>query len=266
MHLDDFKYAQRERLIFLDRCLTWRGSANRRDLIRRFGISEAQAALDFRAYLDVADFPPAYDSTRKCYIAAKNHQPLIPSSLTESFDVVADGGDEGFLSVLPRPERMADPATVAMLYQAMKSKSALHVIYTSMGSGRDEGQWIAPTRFTSDGESVHVRAFSFKHNEYRNYLPVRISVESSFETKRLEESLPEDIDWNTKAIIWLQPSAGLSQDQAQAVRREFGFERELLRIETRKALEFFITRRWGLDEEGARLEIAKVTYEYMPIS
>ena len=49
MKLDDLKHAQRERLIFLDRCLTWRGMANRKDLIDRFGISTAQAALEQRA-------------------------------------------------------------------------------------------------------------------------------------------------------------------------------------------------------------------------
>ena len=54
MKLDDLKHAQRERLIFLDRCLTWRGMANRKDLIDRFGISIAQAALDFRVYLGLA--------------------------------------------------------------------------------------------------------------------------------------------------------------------------------------------------------------------
>jgi hypothetical protein len=50
----------------------------------------------------------------------------------------------------------------------------------------------------------------------------------------------------------------------RVVRREFGFDGEWLRIETRKALEFFISRRWGLDTKGARLELAKI--EYRPIA
>jgi hypothetical protein len=32
-------------------------------------------------------------------------------------------------------------------------------------------------------------------------------------------------------------------------------------VETRKALEFFLDRRWGLDEKGARLERVKTVYE-----
>jgi hypothetical protein len=129
-----------------------------------------------------------------------------------------------------------------------------------MSSGRDEGQWVAPVRFISDGESVYFRAFSFKHGEYRNYLPIRISFDSSFDRKELAEVLPDDSDWNTKAVIWLRPKSELSHKQAQVVRREFGFDGELLRVETRKALEFFFYRRWELAHDGARLEILETEY------
>jgi hypothetical protein len=264
MKLDDFKHAQRERLIFLDRCLIWRGMANRRDLIARFGISTAQAALDFRVYLDlVHSTPPIYDSVRKTYIAASGHEPLAPSSLTAAFDILVNDDEDWLSSSLPRPERKADPKIIARLHQAVRSKTALQVRYTSMLSGADDGQWIAPTRFTSDGESVHLRAYSFKHKEFRNYLPIRIENDSPLDEKPLVEPLPEDQDWNTRAIIWLRPKSGLSDRQISVVRREFGFEGELLRVETRKALEFFFNRRWSLDEKGARLEREKT--EYFPI-
>jgi hypothetical protein len=262
MNLDYLKHAQRERIVFLDRCLTWRGIANRRDLIERFGISPAQAALDFRVYLDLArKTPPIYDAVRKTYIAARGHQPLAPSSATDAFEVLVNEEENSLSSALPRPERKAGPEIIARLHQAIRSRKAVHVRYTSISSGADEGQWIAPSRFTSDGESVHLRAFSFKHEEYRNYLPIRIEPSSSFKEKLVDGPLPNDVDWNTRAIIWLRPKSGLSAQQASVVRREFGFEGKLLRVETRKALEFFFNRRWGLDELGARLERAKTEYE-----
>lgn len=269
MMMDDFKHAQRERLIFLDRCLTWRGVANRKDLIDRFGISTAQAALDFRVYLRLASgTSPVYDATRKAYIAAFDHQPLAPCSLTAAFDILVDGNDAPPLPgpVLPRPDRKADPKTIARLFQALQLRKAVHLRYTSMTSGADDGQWIAPTRFTSDGESVYIRGYSFKHHEYRNYLPIRIEPESTFAQKDLEEPLPPDQDWFTRAIIWLRPKTGLSDQQARVVRREFGFEEEWLRVETRKALEFFFERRWGLDTPNTRLERADTKYYRIPIS
>jgi hypothetical protein len=262
MTLDDLKHAQRERLIFLDRCLTWRGMANRRDLIERFGISTAQAALDFRVYRGLARrTPPIYDPVRKTYIAAPEHEPLAPSGLTEAFDILTHDVEGRPAAALPRPERKADRRIIARLHQALRAGKALHLRYTSMSSGADEGQWIAPARFTSDGESVHLRAYSFRHGDYRHYLPIRIDPDSTFAEKPLTGPLPEDVDWNTRAIIWLRPRSGLSDRQASVVRREFGFEGEYLRVETRKALEFFFDRRWGLDGKGARLERARTDYE-----
>ncbi len=265
MSLDDLKHAQRERLIFLDRCFTWRGLANRRDLIERFKISEAQAALDFREYLTRAkETPPAYDTVRKTYLAAADHRPLTPSSLTDAFDILADSDGHGMPSALPKPERRADARIISKLHQAIRGGKTLHIRYTSISSGADEGQWIAPTRFTSDGESVHLRAFSFKHGGYRHYHPIRIDPESSFDEKALTQPLPEDEDWMTLAVIWLRPKVELSIEQAQVVRREYGFDGEMLCVRTRKALEFFLDRRWGLAEAGARLE--RVKTEYTPLA
>ena len=261
MTLDNLKYAQRERLIFLDLCFTWRQQANRKDLMARFGISTAQAALDFRVYLDLAG--PArltYDPVRKAYFSANDHIPLARSVLTEAFDVLADDGGNAVSALLPRPERAANPQAVAQLYRAIRSKSAIQVRYTSMSTGTDEGQWIAPTRFISDGETVYVRAFGFKHEEFRNYLPIRIEPERSFEMKALVDPLLSDKDWHTKATIWLRPALRLSKSQTLVVRREFGFIDEFLRMETRKALEFFFDRRWGLGATVARIEREKVEY------
>jgi hypothetical protein len=265
MEFDNLKHGQRERLIFLDRCLTWRGMANRRDLVARFGISAAQAALDFRLYMERArETPPTYDPVRKTYLAADGHKPLVPSSLTEAFETVLVASENEFSAALPRPERRADAAVVSRLYQAMKNRLAIHIQYTSMASGADAGQWIAPTHFVSDGEAVHLRAFSYKHQEFRDYLPIRIGQGSSFETRFHAEPVPQDREWNTLARVWLSPKTGLTPMQAAVVRQEYGFNGELLCIETRKALEFYFDRRWGLDQKGARLEKARTDYVELP--
>lgn len=261
MQTDDLKYAQRERLIFLDCCFTWRGLANRRDLIERFGISNAQAALDFKLYLEhVAEPAPQYDTVQKTYLAQPRHPPLFPTALQDAFKSVLSSPKLDPSDLLPGPVRSASPEIVAKIFRAMKGELAIHLQYTSMITGSDQGQWIAPTAFSSDGEAVHVRAYSYKHCEYRDYLPIRISDKSTFETRPLEEPLPFDTDWHTKALIWLRPNSELSDEQAETVRREFGFEGEYHCIETRKALEFYVDRRWGLKLKNARLERFKTEY------
>jgi len=261
MEFDDQKYAQRERLIFLDNCLTWRGMANRRDLIDHFGLSNGQAALDFKLYLERASgTPPIYDKVKKTYLAAANHQPLTNTRLTKVFDAVLGEAMNEYPPSLPSLQRHADPLVISHLYKAIQSGAALNIHYTSMRTGTDAVQWIVPTVFASDGERVHIRAYSFKHYDYRDYVPVRIRPDSTFERKPLEGPLPVDDEWNTVARIYLKPKSDLSSEQTEAVRREYGFEDELLCIETRKALEFYADRRWGLDQPHTRLERERVDY------
>lgn len=261
MEFNDQKYAQRERLIFLDNCLTWRGMANRRDLIDRFRISNGQAALDFKLYLERTNSaPPVYNKTKKTYLAAPNHQQLTNTRLTEAFVAVLGDPQNEYPASLPSLERHADPLVISHLYQAIQSGVALNIHYTSMRTGTDAVQWIVPTVFASDGERTHIRAYSFKHHDFRDYIPIRIRHDSTFEKKPLERLLPADEEWNTLARIYLKPKSDLSLEQAEAVRREYGFVDELLCIEIRKALEFYTNRRWGLGQPHARLERERVEY------
>jgi hypothetical protein len=261
MDFDDKKYAQRERLIFLDNCLTWRGVANRSDIIDRFGISNGQAALDFKLYLVRASgAPPVYDNTRKTYVAAPKHHPIAETRLTEAFEAVLGETQDQYPASLPRLERHADPIVISHLYQSIQSGVALNIHYTSMRTGTDAVQWIVPKVFASDGERIHIRAYSYKHDDYHDYVPIRISPDSTFEQKALERPIPIDQKWNTLARIYLKPKSHLSPEQAEAVRREYGFKDELLCIETREALEFYADRRWGLDQPHSRLEREKVEY------
>jgi hypothetical protein len=70
----------------------------------------------------------------------------------------------------------------------------------------------------------------------------------------LAEPLPRDDDWETIVTIRLQPKSNLSEEQAAVVRKEYGFDGKFLDVETRRVLELFFDRRWGLDQKGARLE------------
>ncbi len=266
MQFDDLKHAQRERLVFLDHCFTWRGMANRRDLIDRFGISTAQAALDFKLYLERASgTPPVYDQNKKTYFPSSGHKPMVQAHLADALRVVLSDNKQERIEQLPNLERHADPLIISKLYMALRSGEATKIAYISMTSGADSGQWIVPTRFAFDGERVHLRAYSFKHRDYRDYVPVRISRESSFEIREIGELLPPDVDWNTLARIWLRPKTGLSPEQAEAVRREFNFQGEYLCVETRKALEYYVDRRWGLKLLGARLERVRTDYEAIAV-
>lgn len=248
------KPAQRARLDYLDQCLTWLGQANRRDLIERFGISNAQAAVDFRIYMERVRAPaPSYDPVRKTYVADRAHRGLEDAAPPPSLEAVYARAHQGFAR-LPGPMRQCPAPVMRELNQAIERRCFVEIDYVSMSSGRRDRQWIAPAHFASDGERLHVRAWSPDRSEWRDFLPVRVSDSSSFKMRPIQEMLPIDQDWETMVEVRLRPRADLTEEQMRAVRLEYGFEGDDIRFETRQALEFYIERRWGLDRPGARLE------------
>lgn len=257
MGISDLKHAQRERILFLDQCLTWRGQANRRDLMERFDISTAQAAVDFRTYLSLTQTPPVYDATAKTYFSSNCHRALSDVGLDEVFDLLNDQNTSPSASI-PLPTRMMDSAVIAQLYRAIRGEKDIEITYTSMNSGLSEPQWISPVRFHFDGEAIHLRAWSYRHKSYRDYLPIRLMKQNDFETRDRSSALPFDTDWHSFVRLWIRPRSDLSDAQARVVRQEYGFqERSHITVETRKALVFYVIRRWRLNDEKARLELEK---------
>jgi hypothetical protein len=255
MNDSTLKPAMLARLAYLDQCLTWRGQVNRKDLIERFGISSPQAAIDFREYLDlVAEPKPSYDTVRKCYLADSRHRGLIFTHEGVSPDELVRNTASNAFSSLPSPVRQCPPFVMRQLYQAIEQRMRIEIDYVSMSSGLRQNQWIAPAAFASDGERLHVRAWSFHHQEWRDYLPVRVSPESSFSTALTGEELPRDADWEELVEIRLRPISSLSDEQKAAVQLEYGFTVDVLSFQIRRSLEFYIERRWGLNRPGARLE------------
>lgn len=250
MVLEDLRHAQRERLLHLDRCLTWRGRANRRDLTGRFGISAAQAALDLRLYQSRAPVPPVYDSGLKTYLAAPGHVPLAPGAAGDAFEALGPLVEDA----ASPPARRGDHRAAALCARAMERGEDLETVYVSMRSGEAAAQWLAPRRFFRDGDMLLVRAFSFRRGEWRSYLPVRFAPEAEARF-RPGAPLPPDAAWETKVILRLAPCGDLSAPQRAAVRREYGIAGETLELETREALLPLLRRRWGLDAPHARLEV-----------
>jgi len=249
------KPAMRARLHYLDQCFAWLGQANRRDLIDAFGISNAQAAVDFRVYLDRVGSPaPTYDPVRKTYVAAKDHVGLSDTPGPSSLEAIYAQAHGSAFARLPGPSRQCPQTVMRELNQAIERQCFVEIDYVSMTSGRRDRQWIAPRHVASDGERLHIRAWSEERGEWRDLLPIRVSADSSFATRPVEVPLPPDTDWDAIVEVRLRPRHDLSPDQKRAVQREYGFEGDALTFETRRALDFYVERRWGLDRPGARLE------------
>lgn len=255
MAFDDLKHAQKERLEYLDRLLFWDGMATRGSLIERFRISNPQAALDFRTYLQAAD-PEAlkYDASTKKYYTTERFSRLTGRATTDELEELLLGKKRAVYDVLPDLQRTQNIRAFRPLYRALLAGEAIKIVYQSMREPEPEFRWIAPLRFASDGVRLHLRAWCYARQGFRDFIPSRIDPSQSFDERRTADDVPRDDDWFTWAVLQLRPHRNLAPDQQRVVRIEFGFGDENLEIRVRKALEFYSKRRWGLDQENPRLE------------
>ena len=255
MAFEDLKHAQRERLEYLDRLLFWNGAATRSSLIERFAISNPQAALDFKLYLKAAGADALkYDASSKKYIASEHFVRLSGQPSISELEELLGGQSPAPFDVLPDLQRTQNVRVFKPLYQALLSKRAILIVYQSMRQPTPESRWIAPLRFASDGVRLHLRAWCYIRQDFRDFIPSRVDPAKSFGQSREATNIPKDVDWFTWSVLKLQPHRDLTEDQKRVVRIEYGFSDEFLEIRIRKALEFYTKRRWSLDQENPRLE------------
>ncbi len=261
MAFEDLKHAQRERLEYLDRLIFWDGAATRASLIKRFGISNAQAAIDFKTYLNEADENALrYDASTRQYLATADFARLTDTASPEELPELLRGVSAPQFDQLPDLKRTHNIRVLQPIYRAMRSKGAIEILYQSMRDPEPVRRMIAPLRFVSDGVRIHIRAWCFLRNAYRDFHPARIDPDLSFKKHSEAGNIPPDDEWNTWSVWKLMPHSRLSNAQKNAVRIEFDITGEYLEVRIRQALNLYARRRWGLEQEVPRLECLSIDH------
>jgi hypothetical protein len=249
------------RLAFLDAKLMWEGQANRGDLERRFGVSTAQASADFAAYLESAGDRVVYDRTAKAYVAQDGFSPVFAETtagryLSELRLLDAGIVEPGALTTMahplpfsagPVPERAVDAQVLRCVSLAIRSRRVLVCRYRSMTRPEPEARRLAPRALAHDGFRWHVRAFDLDRGAHRDFVLGRLSQ------VRLGETAPETIaadgGWDTMVTLDIVPHPALSPPQAAAIRADYGFKGQTLKLTVRRALLFYALKRLGLDTD-----------------
>ncbi|MBX9927134.1 MAG: WYL domain-containing protein [Hyphomicrobiaceae bacterium] len=254
--LEAIRHGALERLRFIDVRLFWDGRINRADLIERFGVSPAQAALDFRDYLALSPPGVAYDTRAKAYRTGDGFKPVfgIPDAESTLANLTRDGDPAAYQ--LPALKRPLDAAIAARIRRATGEHEKLHIIYQSLTRPAPSERWIAPARLISDGDRWHVRAWCFERESWRDFVLGRIVAIGA---AKPVGDLPPDREWLETVEIVLRPSALLSPAQEAAVAGEFAMTGGRLTIAIPAAMRIYAVSHWGLDRPNARLEIASET-------
>lgn len=245
-----------QRMEFIEWRLFWEGHVNRSDLEERFDISTPQASVDLRNYREAASDNIEYNATEKRYVASSKIKPKflrisanrVLLQLWAWVNGVLQRDDLWFSSIpavdiAPEIGRDVRPEVLRRVLEAIRGRQALNVRYQSLTSSR----WrdMAPHALAFDGHRWHARAWCCEREEFRDFVLTRI--ERLGKLKSVSFDPEHDIEWRDTIRLKLCPHPGLSDEQRQAIQRDYDMPEGVREIEVRLSMAYYFIKRMNLD-------------------
>ncbi len=246
-------WSERQRLLFVERLLFWRGTINRRDLCDHFGISLPQATKDLVSYTTLNAGACQYDVRRKCYVASPKmravlQEPDFSGAMEMIHAAMVDSPEAGeFVLGFSRPARVADQQLHRKLSLAASERDCVEVAYWSVRSGEAEKRWISPRAFGFDGLRWHVRALCHRDGVFKDFVIGRFH--SVGRAKLCPHGDEVDADWLACETLCFRPNPELSANQRTALEMDYGMQDGRLELTVRRAMRLYALRRLGFVAE-----------------
>ncbi|WP_353112751.1 helix-turn-helix transcriptional regulator [Salinisphaera dokdonensis] len=255
------RWGPERRLAFIEFRLLWDGEMNRSDLVDFFGISAQQASADIQQYKERAPGNLTYDRNAKRYVRGEHFAPALVSDRAEAYTEELLGlgtttGHDGSswigspppYAALPSARRSVDPTILRVLLQAIRRNHMVEVEYQSMNRPSPTTRWLSPHALGYDGQRWHVRAYSHRHEMFRDYVIARIVSTGAQETSTIDPAT--DAEWHQTITVRIGPHEKLSDGQKTAIAWEYGMRDGSAEITVRVSMVFYLLRMLRLDNDA----------------
>jgi predicted DNA-binding transcriptional regulator YafY len=244
--LSDLKWDVRQRLTLLEATVFWTGELATNFLTDTFAISRVQATKDIGRYLSLRPDNLRYDRSLKRYLITEQFQPLLitgqpqecmqvlQASQPAASPVLTLMSNMPAVEVLTTPTRHLDINILRPVLQAARFGLVLEIGYQSMATSEPAVRKVQPHTLVFDGWRWHMRAFSYSHNDFRDFVLARIHKASV--VGKPEKPNPVDLLWEKLLTVEIGPHPGLSDSQKLAIERDFGMVDGKATITVRAAL------------------------------
>jgi predicted DNA-binding transcriptional regulator YafY len=245
---------QTERLAHIEFMVYFTGKVSRKDIMSRFGVSQAAATRDLSRYIDCAPDNIVYDPRAKQYTITSTFKPLYRLSPDKCLKTLSYGfgdslkGSAEFAPAYSMGLERPDISTVAAISRAISLKRPVKVEYLSSTSGKST-KVICPHAILDNGLRWHIRAFDRDKSRFADFVMNRIVTTSILNRGGVNPSeMPEcDSQWNETAVLVLQPHPKLPSTSKAVIEHEFRMVDGTLQKEVRKAHVGYLLNSWNVD-------------------
>ncbi|MBA6340470.1 WYL domain-containing protein [Colwellia sp. MB02u-10] len=257
--MDEFSFAQKQRLAYIDFKLYFTGMVTRSEIVSHFELGLAAATRDLKIYKENALDNMAYDNVQKKYFITTQFKPIFKYDARRTLIKLANNISDGFDGIgytsfpieSPNPLNVPCIDIIAKLSQAIINIKPINVIYTSLSSGSGARE-LVPHSIVDNGLRWHLRAYDRKSKSFRDFVLTRITkVTIIAQTPSHEEDKLKDHQWMRMVPLQIIPHPK-NVEHPTAIKLDFGMENGMLEVNVRAAMAGYLLRRWNVDcsQEG----------------
>ena len=249
--INELTYAQRERLIFIDLCLTYVGEISRTELIQKFQTGLAAATRDFATYKELVPDNMELIHKSKTYHRTPQFKALFEHETEMILHELTCGLGMPYPNQLQQAcinkVNLVNPSSsfISVVMRAIVNSKALECEYVSLRTGAKH-RTIIPHSFVNNGQRWHVRAYDRNSDSFKDFVITRFKkieiIDSDITMSELKES---DNQWNRIVDLTLIPHPKL--EVPEAIELDYAMEDGQLKIEVRAAMVGYMLNQWNVD-------------------
>jgi len=256
----DVKWANRQRLQYIEIMAFYTGVVTRSDVARAFGISDAAATKDLKMYGQIAPDNLVYRHTVFGFVPSEHFTAVFAElSPAEVLPMIAgnlafaSGTQDGqpvygvAIESLPLPVRLPDKDILAQIIRAIKHRRKLQAVYHSL-SDRDSSRprIIEPHALVNTGLRWHVRAYSEETYDFRDFVLSRFSAAEQRD-EAAESGAQYDDDWSEIIRLQLAPHPALNEKKRVSLMLDYNASNGVIEMRIRRALIGYVIQHLSVD-------------------
>ena len=258
--VNGIKRASQQRLQYIELMAYYTGLVTRSDVAKAFGISDAAATKDLKFYGQIAPDNLIYKHALFGFVPSSSFEEIFTDlepeqvlpMIAANLPFIGETQEQNLLygvatEQLPLPQRLPNKHIVAQIVRAIKQKSKLNMVYSSLSDREtSEARIIEPHALINTGLRWHVRAYSEDSYDFRDFVLSR--VQQAQQLDKSAESNPEyDDDWMELVNLQLSPHPNLSETKRQILMTDYAADGDVIEFTVRRALLAYVLQRLSVD-------------------